>query len=834
MTGSTATNYNGAVAIIGITGRFPDARDVAAFWQNLVAGVRSIRSFTDAELLAAGVDPEVLNDPNFVKHGTRLDDIELFDAAFFGYTPREAEVMDPQHRLFLECAWQALEQAGYDPEGFRGAIGVFAGSATSTYRGNNLHTNREIAEAAGGLQLAVGNDVDSLASTVSYKLNLRGPSVAVQTFCSTSLVAVHMACQSLLTYECGLALAGGAVIAVPQGEGYMYQEGGILSPDGHCRTFDAKAQGSVMSNGVGVVLLKRMTDALKDGDTIYAVIRGSAVNNDGIRKVGYTAPGLNGQSAVITIAQNRAEVDPDTVSYIEAHGTATPLGDSIELAALIKAFERGTERKQFCALGSVKPNIGHLDRASGVTGLIKTTMALHHRQLPPNLDFETPSPDIDLANSPFYVNTQLRDWPADGAAPRRAGVNSFGLGGTNVHVVLEEAPAPAPVAPARPAQLLVLSAKTATALEAMTDNLAAYLAGAPVDLADVAFTLQVGRAGFNHRRILVGDSVADVRAALVAKDSRRVLSATQTGRNRPVAFVFPGVGDHYAGMAGTLYATEAVFREAVDQCAELLAPRLGQDLRAALYPADQPAAAAAHTLFAATAASSRVAGALHQTALAQPAVFVVEYALVQLLASWGIRPQALLGYSLGEYVAATVAGVLSLEDALTLVAKRAQWIQAQPHGAMLAVSLGVEAIQPYLNTEVALAVVNSPMTCVLAGPHAALEAVKVRLDADEVASRWLETSHAFHSPMLAPVAAELTALVRTLRLHAPQIPYISNVTGTWITDAQATDPSYWARHMVETVQFADGVGTLLSDAQLVVLEVGPGQALGSFIRQHPA
>ncbi|ABX06597.1 Beta-ketoacyl synthase [Herpetosiphon aurantiacus DSM 785] len=826
--------YDTAVAIVGMSGRFPGASTVDAFWQNLTAGERSIRTLGDAELLAAGVDPELLRDPQYVKAGAFVDDIELFDAAFFGYTPREAEVMDPQHRLFLECAWQALEQAGYDPDGFRGSIGVFAGSATSSYRVHNIHTNPEIAESVGGLQLAVGNDSDSLASTVSYKLNLRGPSVAVQTFCSTSLVAVHMACQSLLTYECNIALAGGAAITVPQGVGYLYQEGGILSPDGHCRTFDAKAQGSVMGSGVGVVTLKRFEDALNDGDTIYAVIRGSTVNNDGIRKVGYTAPGLNGQSAVITIAQNRAEVDPDTVSYIEAHGTATPLGDSIELAALIKAFERGTERKQFCALGSVKPNIGHLDRASGVTGLIKTTMALHHRQLPPNLDFETPSPDIDLANSPFYVNTQLRDWPADGAAPRRAGVNSFGLGGTNVHVVLEEAPAPAPVAPARPAQLLVLSAKTATALEAMTDNLAAYLAGAPADLADVAFTLQAGRTRFNHRRAFVCESAADAAQVLQTRDLRRITTVEQSGRNRPVAFVFPGVGDHYAGMAKTLYATEAVFREAVDQCAELLAPRLGQDLRAALYPADQPAAAAAHTLFAATAASSRVAGALHQTALAQPAVFVVEYALVQLLASWGIRPQALLGYSLGEYVAATVAGVLSLEDALTLVAKRAQWIQAQPHGAMLAVSLGVEAIQPYLNTEVALAVVNSPMTCVLAGPHAALELVKIHLEEDEVASRWLETSHAFHSPMLAPVAAELTALVRTLRLQTPKIPYISNVTGTWITDAEATDPGYWARHMVETVQFADGVGTLLADAQLTLLEVGPGQALGSFIRQHPA
>ncbi|ABX06598.1 Beta-ketoacyl synthase [Herpetosiphon aurantiacus DSM 785] len=825
--------YDTAIAIVSMAGRFPGASNVDAFWQNLVAGVRSILPIADEDMLAMGMDPAVLRDPQYVKAGAFVDDVDLFDASFFGYTPREAEIIDPQYRLFLECAWEGLERAGYDLETYRGAIGMFAGSGHPTYALENIASNPSIREWAGDLQVNINNEKDSLATIVSYKLNLRGPSVAVQTFCSTSLVAVHMACQSLLTYECNIALGGGSALNLQQGLGYFYQEGGILSPDGRCRTFDAQAQGSVMGSGVGVVVLKRFEDALNDGDTIYAIIRGSAINNDGIRKVGYTAPGLGGQSSVISTAHQRAGVAPESIGYIEAHGTATPLGDSIELAALIKAFERKTTRQQFCALGSVKPNVGHLDRASGVTGLIKTTMALYHRQLPPNLDFERTSPDIDLASSPFYVNTQLREWAAEAGSVRRAGVNSFGLGGTNVHVVLEEAPAPAPVAPARPAQLLVLSAKTATALEAMTDNLAAYLAGAPADLADVAFTLQIGRTGFNHRRIVAGTSAADVRAALEQRDGRRVLSATQTGRNRPVAFVFPGVGDHYADMAKTLYATEAVFREAVDQCAELLAPRLGQDLRAALYPADQPAAAAAHTLFAATAASSRVAGALHQTALAQPAVFVVEYALVQLLANWGIRPQALLGYSLGEYVAATVAGVLSLEDALTLVAMRAQWIQAQPHGAMLAVSLGAEAIQPYLNTEVALAVVNSPMTCVLAGPQAALEAVKIRLEEDEVASRWLETSHAFHSPMLAPVAAELTALVRTLQLQTPKIPYISNVTGTWITDAQATDPSYWARHMVETVQFADGVGTLLADAQLALLEVGPGQALGSFIRQHP-
>ncbi|HCE72561.1 MAG TPA: beta-ketoacyl synthase, partial [Ruegeria sp.] len=591
--------YDTSVAIIGMVGRFPGAQNVDMLWQSLIAGERGIRALSDAELLAAGVDPELLRDPQYVKASSAVQDADCFDAAFFGYTPREAEVMDPQHRLFLECAWEVLEQAGYDVESYVGTIGVFAGSAPSSYRVRNINAHPEIAEAVGNLQLAIGNDSDSLASTVSYKLNLRGPSVAVQTFCSTSLVATHLACQSLLTYESDIALAGGVAFMFPQDTGYLYEEGGILSPDGRCRTFDANAQGSIMGNGVGIVALKRVEDALNDGDTIYAIIRGSAVNNDGVRKVGYTAPGLNGQVGVIMTAQSRADIDPETISYIEAHGTATPLGDSIELSALIKAFDASTTRRQFCALGSVKPNIGHLDRASGVTGLIKTTMALYHRQLPPHLDFETPSPDIDLANSPFYVNTQLREWPANGDAPRRAGVSSFGLGGTNAHVILEEAFATVPSAPSGLPQLLVLSAKTEAALEDASARLAAYLADhAHVDLADVAHTLRVGRAAFNHRRVVVARDHAEAIAILESREASRGLIVEQTGRNRPVAFVFPGVGDHYAGMAETLYATETVFREAVDRCAELLPSRLGQDLRAALYPADQPAATAAHTLFA--------------------------------------------------------------------------------------------------------------------------------------------------------------------------------------------------------------------------------------------
>ncbi|GAB4194986.1 MAG: hypothetical protein OHK0022_11400 [Roseiflexaceae bacterium] len=831
----TQDSYSMAVAIIGMSGRFPGAQNVAQFWENLVAGTCSIRRFSDEELLAAGVQPELLRLPNYVKAGTVIEGVEAFDAAFFGYSPREAEVMDPQHRLFLECAWEALEQAAYDPERYAGLIGVFAGSGYPTYMTNNLATNPGLMEAIGALQIAVGNERDSLASTVSYKLNLRGPGVSVQTFCSTSLVAVHLAYQSLITYECDMALAGGVAISIPQVSGYVYQEGGIVSPDGSCRTFDASAQGSVMGNGLGVVVLKRLQEALDDGDQIYAVIRGSATNNDGLRKVGYTAPGLGGQASVIISAMLSADVEPASIGYIEAHGTATPLGDSVELAALLQAFGKSGRGQQSCALGSVKPNIGHLDRASGVTGLIKTALMLTHKQIPPQLNFSRTGPDIDLDSSPFFVTTELRPWPA-GPAPRRAGVNSFGLGGTNAHVVLEEAPARPPSSPGRPYQLLVLSAKTEAALEAMTDRLAAHCRANPeLNPADLAYTLQIGRAAFNYRRTLVVRDLADAVEALERREPRRVQTMHQVYRNRPVALMFPGVGDHSVGMARDLYEHEPAFRATVDQCCALLQPLLGQDLRALIYPAEAPPAPAGDLrAMLGRGEPAGPAGPLHQTRFAQPAVFVIEYALARLLLDWGLKPQALIGYSLGEYVAACISGVLSLEDALMLVATRAKLIQAQPGGAMLAVALNEYDLRPYLDSEIGLAALNSPSTCVLGGPTEAINALAERLLADGVACRRVETTHAFHTEMLAAAAAPLTELVAGLQLQPPQIPYISNVTGTWITAEQATDPAYWAEHMCQPVRFADGVTTLLKQARMVLLEAGPGQALGSFVRQHPA
>src|SRR6266480_1526225 len=838
--------YETAIAIIGMSGRFPGAQTVEAFWQNVAAGVKSIRFFTMEELAAEGVDPALLQHPNYVKAGAVLEGFERFDAAFFGFAPREAELMDPQHRLFLECAWEALEDAAYDPETYRGLVGVFGGTGFSSYLMYNLYLNPEIMDWVDPFQASVVNDKDSLASTVSYKLNLKGPSLSVQTFCSTSLVAVHLACQSLLNYECDLALAGGVAIAVPHVRGYLYQEGGIVSPDGECRTFDEKAQGSVLGNGVGVVTLKRLAEALEEGDHIYSIIRGSAINNDGSVRVSYTAPGLEGQSEVIAEAFGHAGVEAESISYLEAHGTATRLGDAVELAAMKQAFGLQTDKRQFCAIGSVKPNVGHLDRASGVTGLIKTTLALQHQQLPPSLNFEQASTEVDFEHSPFYVNTHLQEWPSQGQ-PRRAGVSSFGLGGTNAHVVLEEAPESEPSRPSRPWQLLLLSAKTESALEQATNNLRHYLqTHDEIDLPDVAYTLQVGRSAFNHRQVLLCRDRREAITALQSTDSSQLLRMHQTHRGREVAFLFPGVGEQYAGMAQGLYEQEQAFREVVDHCCGVLQMQVGLNLREVLFPRELQGSISKRNGTANSRMDLRAllgrngqnpqASTVHlkDTAVAQPAVFVIEYALAQLLQAWCIRPQAMLGYSLGEYVAACLAGVFSLEDALALVARRAQLIAQLPEGAMLAVALSQDAVQLFLDEQVCLAAATGLNTCVLAGPVEAIEQLEMRLEEQEIVTRRVETKHAFHSTMLEPLRKSVQELVSGFALNEPQIPYISNVTGTWITNEQATNPAYWASQMCQPVRFAEGVCHLLEEHERVLVEVGPGQSLSAFVKQHPA
>ncbi|HEY9629838.1 MAG TPA: SDR family NAD(P)-dependent oxidoreductase [Coleofasciculaceae cyanobacterium] len=835
---SEATNgaeNSSDIAIVGISGRFPGAANIDTFWQNLRNGVESVSFFSDEELLASGIDPTALSDPNYVKAKSILSDIDRFDAEFFGFSPKEAERMDPQHRLFLESAWEAIEQAGYNPETYAGAIGVYAGAETNTYL---LH---HISPTFGGfpdLQTFLGNATDYLSTRVSYKLNLKGASVTVQTACSTSLVAVHLASQSLLNGECDLALAGGISVTVPQKTGYFYQEGGIASPDGHCRTFDAKAQGSFFGNGVGIVVLKRLSEAIADGDCIHAVIKGSAINNDGALKVGYTAPSPEGQAAVIAEAQAIAGITPDSLTYIEAHGSGTALGDPIEIAALTQVFRHQTDQKAFCAIGSVKSNFGHLGIAAGVAGLIKTVLALKHKQIPPSLHFEQPNPEIDFVNSPFYVNTQLREWKTHGH-PRRAGVSSFGIGGTNAHVILEEAPPVSASASHRPWQLLTLSAKTSSALEQATANLTEHLQHHPdLNLADVAYTLQVGRQPFAHRQTVVCQDLKDTLHAL--QYPKRVLTSVQEKSHRPIAFMFTGLGTQYVNMGWELYQAEPTFREQVDRCCQFLQPLMGLDLRDILYPAQNQVLAQTvpqsgfdlrQMLGRKAEPTDAATQTLNQTRFTQPAIFVIEYALAQLWLSWGIRPVAMIGYSIGEYVAACLSGVLSLEDALTLVANRAQIIEKLPGGAMLAVPLSEAEITPLLNENLSLSAINGANLCVIAGTIAAVDQLATDLAEQGLACRRLQTSHAFHSHQMEPIAAACTTVAQTLDLKAPQIPYVSNVTGTWMTTAAATDPSYWTKHLCQPVRFADGITALWNQHQPILLEIGPGQTLSSLAIQ---
>ena len=826
------------VAVIGMSGRFPGADGVEAFWRNLREGVESITFFTDEQLSADGITREERESPGFVPAFGALEGIDLFDAGFWGYSPREAETLEPAHRLFLECAWEAMEDAGYDPARVPGAVGVFAAAGHPHYTEGNVRARRELADSIGEFQLTVGSSKDFLATRVSYKLDLRGPSLSVQTGCSSSLVAVHLAAQALLRHECDLALAGGTNVVVPQ-TGYHYSPGGISSPDGHCRAFDANSAGVQGGSGAGVVTLKRLEDALRDGDRVLAVIRGSAVNNDGSVKVAFTAPSVEGQAAVIREALEVSGVDPETIGFVEGHGSGTDLGDPIEVAALTQAYRSWTERKQYAALGSVKTNLGHLDTAAGIAGFVKAVLAVARGEVPPTVHFERPNPKIDFAGSPFFVNNRALPWPETGG-PRRAGVSSFGIGGTNAHVVLEEAPAPRPSEARRTEHLLVLSARSPKALEAATDRLAAHLRSNPeLPLADVAWTLQQGRRAFGVRRALVVRDGEDAAGLLEARHPERVLTAQAPDGHRSVAFLFPGVGDQYPGMSRGLYDAEPAFRAEIDRCAEILRPRLGLDLREVIFPAtsaDEGSTAGGgfdfkRMLGRDSSAPDPDAERLNRTELAQPAVFVIEYALAKLWMSWGVVPAAVIGHSLGEYAAAAIAGVFTLEDALALVAERARLVGTLPGGAMLAVPLSPEAAAPHLVDGAAIAAVNAPELCVVAGPVDAVEGVRARLEAAGVAARPIAATHAFHSPMMAAAVEPLAELVGRMAPRAPSIPLLSNVTGTWLTPADAADPRYWARHLREPVRFDRGAAELLREPGRVLLEVGPGQTLSTFVRQ---
>jgi len=818
MTEVATSNFREEIAIIGMAGRFPGAKTVTQFWQNLRKGIESIESYTAEELKASGVDKAKINNPSFVNKGAAIEGSDSFDAMFFEYTPIEAEIMDPQHRILLECAWEALEDAGYNPETYNGPIGVFGGVAPNTYYTNILLKCPEILERAGRQLMVLGNEKDYAISRISFKLNLKGPSVNVNTACSSTGVALHMACQSVLSGESDLALVGGAKIQSPIQDGYVYQEGGIFSPDGHCRAFDAEAQGTRFGNGVAMIVIKRLSEALRDGDTVHAVVKGTAVNNDGALKVGFTAPSIQGQALVIEEAISMAEVSPDTIGYVETHGTGTSLGDPIEVAALTNAFQKWTQKKAFCAIGSVKTNIGHLDAAAAMAGIIKTVLALKHKQIPPSLNFNNPNPQIDFENSPFYVNKKLSDWQADGV-PRRAGISSFGLGGTNAHMILEEAPETEPSGPSRAYQLVLLSAKSENALNTSTSSLVEYIKlNSHANLADVAYTYQNGRKIFDWRRMVVCHDIADCASALETLDPRKVLTFFQEPMNRGIVFMFSGQGSQYVNMGLELYRSESTFRAAVDRCAEILRASLSLDLRDILYPDGGNL--------------DEIAGKLEQTSIAQPALFTVEYALAKLWMSWGINPSAMVGHSIGEYVAACLAGVVSLEDGLSLVATRGRLMQELPGGSMLAVPLAEADIAPFLGNHLSLATVNAPALCVVSGEKEAVEDLKNQLAKKNVHCRHLHTSHAFHSAMMEPILHAFTERAKQIRWNRPQIPFLSNVTGTWITPDEAIDPGYWATHLRQTVRFSECVDELLKESNRVFLELGPGKTLCTLVKQQ--
>ena len=806
-------NREFAVAIVGMAGRFPGARNLEQFWENLHRGRESVTFFTEAELVAAGIGRSACRQPNYVNARAILDDIESFDAEFFGFSAREAEITDPQHRLFLECAWEAVENSGYDVDRLHVPVAVFAGASLSTYL-FRLQATPQAIDAVGSLRVLLGNDKDHLPTWVSYKLNLTGISVNVQTACSTSLTAVHLARQALLDHECDMALAGGVTVTVPQRAGYLYQEAGILARDGHCRAFDANATGTVPGEGVGVVALKRLEDALRDGDCIRAVILGSAANNDGMARVSFSAPGVNGQTEVIANALAVAGIKPGQISLVEAHGSGTSLGDSIEIAALRGAFADTPTAS--VALGSVKTNIGHASAAAGIAGLIKTVLALEQGVIPPSLGFDSANPRTGLHDSPFFINTQARLWPC-GPEPRRAGVSSFGVGGTNVHVVLEEAEAPHGSNAGRPVLLGIWSARTAAALEQMTDRLAEHLREhSELSPPDVAYTLQVGRKAFSHRRAVVVENVNDFARTIATRDQSRMLTHACCRTLGSVVFMFPGTGDQYIGMSRGLYQSEPVFREHFDRCADLLRTQLSADLRSVLYgDTDAPW--------------------VEDARLSHPALFSVQYSLAQLWMSWGVRPSALMGYSLGETVASCLAGVMSLEDALRLVVARAKLMHSIAPGAMLAVLLGVAKLEPLLRDGVCLAAVNGPMFSVVSGPLERIETVRQSLTARGVFCRRIGAERAFHSSMMDRIAPELVHVAESISLRPPQIPYISNLTGTWVTNAQATDPEYWGRHLRGSIHFWAGLETVcIGKPAPVLLEIGPGQMLSSLVAQLPA
>ena len=800
------------IAVIGMACRFPGANNTEEFWDLLTSGKETTSFFTDKEL-DASISLNLKNNPNYVKARGLIDRADEFDASFFGINPKAAELMDPQHRVFLELAREVLETTGHLPAKYQGTTGVFAGAGNNSYYINNVLPNPEKVEIVGGFMVMALNEKDYIASRAAYQLNLKGPAVSVYSACSTGLLAIAQAAESIRNGQCTVAIAGAAAITSPQKSGSLYQEGAMFSRDGHCRPFDADSQGTVFSDGAGVVLLKSLEDAKRDGDTIFAVLKGAGINNDGSGKSSFTAPSAEGQAKAIAQAMADAQVEAASISYVEAHGTATPLGDPIELEGLKMAFGRQNE-KQFCALGSVKGNFGHLTAAAGMAGFIKTALALHHQKIPASINFDRPNPNIDFADSPFFVNTKLRNWET--TEKRRAGISSFGVGGTNVHVVLEEYLHSEIVeTETKPAHLICWSAKTEESLQQYAKNLNCYLDKNPeTSLAAVAYTLHQTREDFNFRNFIVVSDLQDLQKKLK-------LSAAKPSQNNlkndglKTAWVFPGQGSQSVNMNLELYRQEPVFREAVDECAVLIEKDLGEDIRNIIYPDESN-----------TVSTKK----LNQTLYAQPAVFILQYAAAKLWMSWGLEPAAVVGHSLGEFMAAYVAGVCSLEDALKLVVARAKMMQALPEGKMLAVKITREKLEEILPKKLAVAAENSKEVMVVSGETEAIASFTDTLLELEIPNRLLENNHAFHSAMMEPVMEPFEAVVKTTVLHPPKIPLVSTVTGTWMTAEEATNPAYWSAHIRKTVLFSDAIDTIL-DQHNFLINIGPGNTLVPLVRK---
>ena len=797
------------IAIIGMAGRFPGADNINEFWENLKNAKENIMFFSKKELIEAGIDQDLIEDPCYVRAQGVVKNIKGFDAKFFAYTPREAENMDPQHRMFLECAWEVLENAGYGSKISPKNIGIYAGTGENNYLFKHIIPSLEGYDAINNYQLMINNSKDFLCTRVAYKLNLTGPALTIQTACSTSLVAIHQACIALQAEECEMALAGGVSLGVLEKSGYLYQPGMILSPDGKCRAFDVKAEGTVVGQGAGIVALKLLEKAIEDGDNIYAVIKGSAINNDGNEKIGFTAPSVGQQAEVIRLAHKKAGITADTVTYVEAHGTGTVLGDPIEIAGLTEAFN--TKKQHFCAIGSVKTNIGHLDAAAGVAGLIKVVLSLYHKTLVPTLHYKQANPNINFAKSPFFVNTELKHWES-GSFPRRAGVTSLGVGGTNAHILLEEAPIFNSIPKTRNYQLLCLSANTKFSLNKTTENFISYLhKNIKNNLEDIAYTLHIGREKFKYSKFITCRNNQEA----LSKLEQDGLREFEQSLDRTIIFAFPGQGSQYINMGQNLYKTEPIFKLYIDKCLSIVKEILP-------YPITE------QDILGLTEK-------INQTSVTQPALFIIEYSLAQYLIELGVKPDAMIGHSIGEYVAACIGGVFSLESALRLVITRGQLLQSLPNGKMLAVSLAQNQIKEYIETyKIDIAAINSHDSCIISGSDEVINTLSDIFSAKKIAHKYLHTSHAFHSQMLDPILDSYRLEVSKVKLKPNNIPFISNLTGDWVEDKQVVNPDYWVKHLRSTVLFAKGLNCIFENNDLynsLILEIGPSQVLTSIIKQ---